>query len=349
MPHLFSELVSTIFYVGIGVVCALLFLSLAYVLAILAFTSASTDSSAENVVVETVIISELKLRDVQRQVFWANLVERSDHAALNQRPETFDGVGVDRADDILTARMVDSGVREVFVEVLVADPLIGAEQANLGRYRFADKLNERRCLHVFDNASDDIAFTTNCPSDDCLTRSASAVSTAALILVPVFGFATDGSFIYLDNASKFFKVAVSERSTDAVAHIPSRLVRTEAKETENLKGAHPLFARQHKVDNAKPILQRLIGVLKDCACNVRETVARLRGALVALPVPRIVLQLSGLRRATAGAMDAFRPSLADQISAAGFLIREKLVELCRRQLVDLLFGCHCLSLTMEGI
>jgi hypothetical protein len=49
---------------------------------------------------------------------------------------------------------------------------------------------------------------------------------------------------------------------------------------------------------------------------VRETVAGLRGAFVALPVPGVALQFGDVLSATAGAFNALRPSLADQIGAA---------------------------------
>jgi hypothetical protein len=39
-------------------------------------------------------------------------------------------------------------------------------------------------------------------------------------------------------------------------------------------------------------------------------------------------------------MDAFRPSLADKVGAAGTFIRERLIELRRRQLVDVLPSGH---------
>ena len=55
------------------------------------------DRFGEDVVVEPIIVAELEFRDVQRQVLAADLVIRADHAALNQRPEAFDGVGVNDA------------------------------------------------------------------------------------------------------------------------------------------------------------------------------------------------------------------------------------------------------------
>ena len=51
---------------------------------------AATNGRPENIGVLPVVVPELKLRDVQRQIFAADLVVAADDAALNQRPEAFD-------------------------------------------------------------------------------------------------------------------------------------------------------------------------------------------------------------------------------------------------------------------
>jgi hypothetical protein len=48
---------------------------------------ASTYCRAENVSIEALIIAELKFSDNQRQIFCANLVERADHPAFEDRQE----------------------------------------------------------------------------------------------------------------------------------------------------------------------------------------------------------------------------------------------------------------------
>jgi hypothetical protein len=66
--------------------------------------SASAYRRFKNISIETVIIAELKLRNVERHVFSTHLVERADHAALEDRPETFNRVGVNPSDNILLPR-----------------------------------------------------------------------------------------------------------------------------------------------------------------------------------------------------------------------------------------------------
>jgi hypothetical protein len=45
------------------------------------------------------------------QVFFANVVESADDAALENVREAFNRIGVDRADNVLPPRMVNGGVR----------------------------------------------------------------------------------------------------------------------------------------------------------------------------------------------------------------------------------------------
>jgi hypothetical protein len=50
-------------------------------------SSASADHCAKNIQVHSVLIPELKFRDVQWHVFGADFVERTDDPALEDRPE----------------------------------------------------------------------------------------------------------------------------------------------------------------------------------------------------------------------------------------------------------------------
>jgi hypothetical protein len=59
------------------------------------FLSASLNRRAENVRIVPMVVAELKFCDVQRHVFGADLVERADDTALENRPEAFNRVGMD--------------------------------------------------------------------------------------------------------------------------------------------------------------------------------------------------------------------------------------------------------------
>ena len=69
--------------------------------------SAFLDRRTEDVRVQAIVIAELEFGDIERQIFSADLVETADHPALNQRPEPFDGLRVDSADNIFPARVID--------------------------------------------------------------------------------------------------------------------------------------------------------------------------------------------------------------------------------------------------
>src|SRR4051812_19382055 len=90
--------------------------------------SAACYRSLENFGVVSVVVAELELRNVQRQVFLADLVISADNAALHQRPEALNRLSVDSANDVLFSGMVNDGVGVFLPERFVADPRIRAEQ-----------------------------------------------------------------------------------------------------------------------------------------------------------------------------------------------------------------------------
>lgn len=63
--------------------------------------SATRYRGTENVVIAPVVIPELKFRDVQRQILAADLVEAAHDAALQQRPEAINALGVHHAVNVL--------------------------------------------------------------------------------------------------------------------------------------------------------------------------------------------------------------------------------------------------------
>jgi hypothetical protein len=107
--------------------------------------STSLNRRSENVVIEAVIIAELKLCDIQREVFCTDFVERTDDTALENAPKSFNRLGVNRADNVLALGMVNGRVGVVLVETLVANPLISAEQADFfGNGLVNERLKGRR-------------------------------------------------------------------------------------------------------------------------------------------------------------------------------------------------------------
>jgi hypothetical protein len=153
-----------------------------------------------------------------------------------------------------------------------------------------------------------------------------------------------------DNATQLLNVASGQGHANAMAHIPSRLVRTKTHESANLQDAHALLARQHEMRYPKPILQWLIRILKDGASDVGKSIGRHWRTGIALPMPGVALQGREFRRLTARAFDAIGPSLAHKVCAAGFFIGKCLIKLRRAHLVDQFLGRHVLPpMSMIGV
>src|SRR5712692_2323551 len=84
----------------------------------LAETDASDRASAacyrrpEDIGVVPMVVAELKFRDVQGQVLAADLVIAAHDPALNEGPEAFDCLSVNRANDVIAIALADHFVRE---------------------------------------------------------------------------------------------------------------------------------------------------------------------------------------------------------------------------------------------
>jgi hypothetical protein len=291
---------------------------------------------SENIRIFPVVVPELKFGNVERQILFADLVECSDHPTLNQRPEPFNRIRVNSADDIFATRMVDCRVRKLFAEVFVADPLIGHEQTYFVGNRLADETFKRDGLDISDDAGNDVALAPNCASDDCLPRTAcSAASVTALVFMPVLGEAADESLVNLDNTAEFLRV-FDQSGPDLVAHFPSGLVGAEPHIPLNLERAHALLAGQHQMDDAKPLSEGFIRVLEDRSGDDGEPIASgaAWSAFGALPMPFAGRQIIDSRITATRAADAFGPSASLQIGFAGVLIREQFLELRDTQLMN---------------
>ncbi len=203
------------------------------------------DCLTENVFVHPIVIAELKLRDVKREILLADLVEGSDHAAFQDRSKALNGLRMNRTDYVLTVGMVNRGVRVLFVEWPVADPLIGTKQTYLCGDGLAHKLGKSSCLDAGDDASDYISFAAHSADNRCLAGpNAASAPSAALVPMAIFGFAANKRLIDFDDTAKLVDV-IDKRGTNALAHIPSCFVGAEAHVAHDLERAHPLLAGQH--------------------------------------------------------------------------------------------------------
>jgi len=151
--------------------------------------SASTNRRAEDISIGAVVIPKLKLRDVQWHIFGADFVERADHAALEDRPEIFNRVGVNGTNNVLAFGVIDGFERIFSAKMFVAHPLIGAEQRNFVRDGFMHERFERGGADVLDYAGDDVTLALYRADDWRFagTNAASSATLATLVDMPVLG------------------------------------------------------------------------------------------------------------------------------------------------------------------
>jgi len=307
---------------------------------------ASVYCRSENVGIHAVIISELELRDVERHIFGADLMEAADDPALEDAPKTFNRIGVHRADNILLAVVIDR-LMIVFGQPMVNLAFIGGEQANFGGDHFAHESLGRFASDVFQNPSNNVAFAGDGTDDWRFGRR--AMLTAALFAIPVFifVFAADEAFVNFDNPPELTDI-LDQSGTNFVAHKPRGFVGTKPHVAHDLQCAHPLFAGQHQVSDLEPIAERLVSVFEDRSSDMGKTIA-VSGALFALPMPLARFQVIDLRIATPGAMHTVGPAPGNQIGFTGIFVREGRVELSGGHLRDGLRSfSHGFSPSMEG-
>ena len=92
--------------------------------------SAFCYDSRKDVGILPVVMTEGKLRQVQREIVFRDIVERTNHTAFQQAPESLDVIGMHVASDILFPGMMHSVVgtsRKCFIDIRIARSLIGGD------------------------------------------------------------------------------------------------------------------------------------------------------------------------------------------------------------------------------
>ena len=219
---------------------------------LLVWRSAPRYGTAEDVRVIPVVVPELELGDVQRQILCADLVERAHDAAFHEAPEAVNGLGMDCADHILLAAVAHGLVREIRLQSGVASVFVGGEQINLCRDGLADETLQGFGVGAMDHAGNHIAFAPDSASHDQLADSAASARSMATMLV--LGLATDIGLISFNNAHQLAELRINQPGTDAMAHVMSGTVRAEAHHPLHFKGRNPFLGSHHHVDDTEPIV-----------------------------------------------------------------------------------------------
>src|SRR5579863_5548334 len=152
--------------------------------------SAVLNRLSKNIGILPIVIPELKFRNVQGKVFPADLMIGANHAALHERPEAFDGVGVDRSDDVLPGAVVDSAMGQLLRQGAVRDEVVVRDEADLVRDRLGDEAHDGLVVRASDDTGDDVTLTLDGPNDRALALD------AAPLVVAVMGTDRAGSCPY---------------------------------------------------------------------------------------------------------------------------------------------------------
>jgi hypothetical protein len=286
--------------------------------------SAPLNNRAENIRIGAVVVAELKLRDVERQIFGADFVERANHATFEDRPKALNRVRVNRADNVLFDPVMH-GLARIFLQAAIDLMFVRRQQTDFVRYGLAHELFNARLVYVFKYAGDHVALALHrADHRNFASARAAAFAVMALIPMPVVILAANPCFVDLDNAAEL-GFGLHHRRADFVGHIQRGFVRAKAHLPLNLKRANALFAGRHQMYDLEPLPKRFVRVLKDRACDVGKPIARAldRLTLIALPFESHGANRKNLGVAAAWAVHAVGPASGDQIPLAGIIISSR--------------------------
>ena len=92
---------------------------------------------SEDIGVVAIVVAELELVKVERQIFLAYVVVRADNAALEQGPERINVLSVDLATHVLTLYVADGLMRIGGRQQPISTVFIGRDKRDLFRNSFA--------------------------------------------------------------------------------------------------------------------------------------------------------------------------------------------------------------------
>jgi hypothetical protein len=273
---------------------------------------------AADVGILAILVAELELSEIERKIFLADVVIGADDSAFKQRPEALNVIGVDFAAHVLAATVAHYLMWQRGCQQPIAAALIRGDQRNPISNGLADKSVEGRRIGVFDNLADHAALARDRTDDSNLVAHLSASDVSFLIPVAVFVLATDEGFVHFDDAHELLEIRIVHRGAQAMAHIPSCLVRGASDLPLDLERAHALLTVEHLPDDFKPCAKRIFSILENRATDDREAIGvALATFLVrAFPLPRLRQLVNRFRLAAARAANAARPTALHQELAA---------------------------------
>jgi len=201
--------------------------------------SATRYGRTEDILVLPIVIPEFKFRNIQGKVLGGNLVEGAHDAAFDQRPEAFDGVGMNSTDHVFAPAMAHNAVR-VFGQPGVAGVLVGRQEIDLGAYGLTDEVLQGAPVGIADHASHDATVAGYGTGHDEFATSATAAG--AFPAMFVLGLPAYIGFVSFHDAHKLAESGIDQTSTDTVAHIMGSLVRADPENALHFEGGNTLLA-----------------------------------------------------------------------------------------------------------
>jgi len=238
--------------------------------------------------------------------------------ALDQRPEAFDGVGVNEATGILLGRMLNRlmGVPELLDKV-VASKFVGVDRgADISRHLLPENRQQSPSLDVRHDLGCHGATTLHNANHGSLALQAPATLSAL--------FATKVGLVNL-NAAKHRLLALTHDTPDLLEHAPSCLV-GHSDLSLQLLGRDAATGRSDQEEGMEPTPQGRGAVVKDGVSHRADL-----GAAELTPVGFPSFDVVVLRDLLAlGAKDTLGPSGLYQKLKTGVVIRELGVKLLQR-------------------
>jgi hypothetical protein len=294
-------------------------------------TSASCQNCPEDIGILAVVEAELKLREIEREIFFAYVVKRAHNPALQQRPEVFEIIGMDLAAHVFAFGMINRFVGKVGIQPTIADVLVCSDQIDLVANRLTNKPIERCGSSVFDHLADYVALARDRADHADLASTASA-EMLALAPMLVALFPADKSLIDFDLTHQFWKGFILHCCPDAMAHKPRRPIITAADLAMDLKRADAFLGLAHQIDDLEPSPERVVGILEYRLCDDAEAVAVTSAAILVLadPVEGARLQRIDLGALTSRTLHAVRPAHIAEKRLAGIIRRVVALQLSER-------------------
>ena len=173
---------------------------------------ARLDRCAEDVRVHALVIAELKLVDVEMEIFLADLMECAHDPAFHDGPEAFDSIGMNGPTNIFSLGMMHHTVRNARIEFPIAAVVIGRKQAHMIGDGFPNKAVQCFCIGALNHASHHVPLALHSADHDKLSCSSCSteVSAPTLPFVFVLGFPSHISFVYFDIANELLEFDIAK-------------------------------------------------------------------------------------------------------------------------------------------